>query len=46
MALVIDSSGWLEYFLEGPLASEYAEYVGETDVLVPTITLYEVYKLL
>ena len=46
MALVIDSSGWLEYFLEGPLASDYAQHVCQTDVLMPTIVLYEVYKAL
>lgn len=46
MAIVIDSSGWLEYFLEGPLASRYAASVRETDVLMPTIVLYEVYKAL
>lgn len=46
MAVVIDSSGWLEYFLEGPLASAYAKHVKAPDVLVPTIVLYDVYKIL
>lgn len=43
---MIDSSGWLEYFLEGPCASAYARHVTTPDVLVPTIVLYEVYKAL
>lgn len=46
MALLIDSSGWLEYFLEGPLANAYAAHVCAPDVLMPTIVLYEVYKAL
>jgi predicted nucleic acid-binding protein len=43
---VIDSSGWLEFFFDGPLASDYAPHLAGPDVLVPTIVLYEVYKVL
>ena len=44
--IVIDTSGWVEYLTDGPLATVYAEYVRREDVLVPTVVLYEVYKLL
>ena len=45
--ILIDSYGWLEYFLEGPLADKYAKYVEEADeenYVTPTIVVYEVYK--
>ena len=45
--IVIDSFGWLEYFLEGPLADKYAKYVedaNEENYVTPTIVVYEVYK--
>lgn len=44
--IVIDSSGWLEFLTDGPLAAEYARKLrtaGEA-VLTPTIVVYEVYK--
>ena len=42
---VVDSSGWLEYFSDGPNATFFADAV-ETidDLIVPTISLYEVFK--
>jgi predicted nucleic acid-binding protein len=43
---VVDSSGWLEYFAEGPNAGHFAAAVTATDELVvPTVTLYEVFKV-
>jgi len=45
--ILVDSYGWLEYFLEGPLAEKYAKYIEETNeenYVTPTIVLYEVYK--
>jgi predicted nucleic acid-binding protein len=46
-SVVIDSSGWLEFFAEGPKAEEFARHLeGNRPVLVPTIVLYEVYKQL
>ena len=45
--ILIDSHGWLEYFLEGPLADKYAKYVEESNednYITPTIVVYEVYK--
>lgn len=41
----MDSSGWIEYFTEGPLAERYAAYFSNRhDRIIPTIVLYEVYK--
>ena len=45
--LLVDSSGWLEFFTNGPLAGTYAQYLKHpNDILTPTIVLYEVYKLI
>ena len=42
---VVDSSGWLEYFAEGPNAQHFAPAIEATDSLVvPSITLLEVFK--
>lgn len=42
---VVDSSAWLEYFADGPLASEFRQPILETGKLVvPSIVLYEVAK--
>ena len=44
--LLVDSSGWLEFFTNGPLAGTYAQHLKHPhDVLTPTIVLYEVYKV-
>ena len=43
---IIDSSGWLEYFAEGPNASFFSRPLQKTaDLVVPTITIYEVFKV-
>lgn len=42
---VVDSSGWLEYFADGPAAGFFAAAIEDADALVvPTISLYEVFK--
>jgi predicted nucleic acid-binding protein len=42
---VVDSSAWLEYFANGPNASFFAAAIEQTDdLLVPSLTLYEVFK--
>ena len=42
---VVDSSGWLEFLTDGPLAARYASYLEELDdVLTPTVVVFEVYK--
>ena len=44
--VVLDSSCWLEYFSNSPRAALYAERVLATgQLIVPVITLYEVYKV-
>ena len=43
--ILVDSVGWIEFFTDGPLAGEYARYLQKpSEVIVPTIILYEVYK--
>ncbi|MBI3307712.1 MAG: type II toxin-antitoxin system VapC family toxin [Candidatus Omnitrophica bacterium] len=43
--ILVDSFGWIEFFTDGPLAGEYAKYLQRpSEVIVPTIVLYEVYK--
>ncbi len=42
---VVDSSGWLEYLAGGPNATFFSAAVeGTTDLLVPTLSIYEVFK--
>jgi predicted nucleic acid-binding protein len=43
---VVDSSGWLEYFADGPNAKHFVTAVKvASELLVPTVTLYEVFKV-
>jgi toxin FitB len=42
---VVDSSGWLEFFADGPNAGVFAPVIQRTaDLAVPTLSLYEVFK--
>jgi len=42
---VVDSSAWLEYFGDGPNASEFAKAIENPgELVVPTLTLFEVFK--
>ena len=42
---IIDSSGWLEYFAGGPNAAFFSRSLQKTtELIVPTITIYEVFK--
>jgi predicted nucleic acid-binding protein len=42
---IVDSSGWLEYFADDKNADFFAGPIEETTALiVPTISIYEVYK--
>jgi toxin FitB len=44
---IIDSPGWLEYLSSGPKAVDFATYIEiPENVLLPTIVLYEVYRVL
>lgn len=43
---IIDSSGWLEYFSDGPNAHSFLEPINDTaSLIVPVITIYEVFKV-
>ncbi len=42
---VVDSSGWLEYFADGPNADFFAPAIEvAADLVVPAISVYEVFK--
>jgi predicted nucleic acid-binding protein len=42
---VVDSSGWIEYLADGPLAAAFAAYLSPPeDILTPVAVLYEVYR--
>lgn len=45
MKVLLDSSGWIEFFAGGPLADRYAAYFAPRyQLITPTVVLYEVYK--
>ena len=42
---VVDSSGWLEYFADGPNADFFSAAVESVaELIVPSISIYEVFK--
>jgi predicted nucleic acid-binding protein len=42
---VVDSTGWLEYFADGPNADFFAPAIETvTELVVPTLSLYEIFK--
>ncbi len=44
---LVDSSGWIEYFLDNSLASRFEKHILETGTLIiPTIVTFEVYRQL
>jgi len=45
--VIVDSSDWIEFFTDGPLAGDYAKYLKAFDkITTPTIVVYEVYKII
>ena len=43
---IVDSSGWLAYFADEPNADHFLTPLNDTDSLVvPTVTIYEVFKV-
>jgi len=43
---IVDSSGWLEYFADGPKATSFEKPLQDLDnLIVPSICLYEVFKV-
>lgn len=44
---VVDSSGWIEYFLDSPRADLFAAAIEDvTKLLVPVVSIYKVHKIL
>ena len=44
---VVDSSGWIEFFLAGPNGPIFKPVIEQRDqLLVPTVSLFEVHKIL
>lgn len=45
--ILVDSSGWIEYFTDGPLADEFAPYLEDlAEVVTPTVVIFEVYRVI
>ena len=43
--IVLDSSGWIEFFTGGSLAGQYEKHLQKpSEIIVPAIVFYEVYK--
>lgn len=43
---IVDSSGWLEYLSDGPLALSFEEPLCEREsLIVPTVCIYEVFRV-
>ncbi len=43
--ILIDSSGWIEFFTEGPRLEGYIQHFAEiANIITPTIVVYEVYR--
>ena len=45
--ILVDSSGWVEFFSDGPLADEFAPYLeNPAEVVTPSIVIFEVYRVI
>ena len=43
---LVDSSGWIEFFTDGPNAGMFAEPLSdESRLVVPTVSMYEVFRV-
>lgn len=43
---IVDSSGWLEFFTDGPNATEFSKPLSDTEnLIVPSISVFEVFKV-
>ncbi len=43
---IVDSSGWLEFFSDGPNANEFSKPLSDTEnLIVPSISVFEVFKV-
>lgn len=45
--ILVDSSGWIEYLAERPLAGAFARYIeGDEPLVASAIQIYEIYKVI
>lgn len=45
--ILVDTSGWIEWLTDGPLAERFAPHLADpTALLVPTLVQYELYRWL
>lgn len=44
--IVLDSSGWIDWLVDGPRADRVGEWLDRGGVLVPTIVIFEVAKFM
>ena len=45
--ILVDSSGWIEYFTDGSLADRFAPFLEDLEeVTTPTIVIFEVYRVI
>ena len=45
MNVVVDSSGWIEFFVDGPDGTWFAQAIRDaSELIVPSITVLEVYR--
>jgi predicted nucleic acid-binding protein len=45
--ILVDSSGWVEYFTDGPLADDFAPYLERLEeVVTPTIVIFDVFRVI
>ena len=43
--ILLDASGWIEFFGQGPRALKYADYLKDLSrIVTPTVVVHEVYK--
>ena len=43
---LVDSSGWIEFFTDGPNAGLFADPLSDaTRLVVPTVSVYEVFRV-
>ena len=44
---IVDSSGWLEYFTDGPNAKHFVSPLkNSSSLVVPVVSIYEVFKVI
>ena len=45
MKVVVDSSGWIEFFVDGPNGKWFAQAIRDaSELIIPSITVLEVYR--